>query len=84
MKREVTINKWDRDGVFVVVTEGKMQGPIAIETEGEDSSHAACVRRINQIPWNLRACICRLVPVSGNELLIADMQRMQRAQEDEA
>lgn len=80
MSREVTIDKHDRNGCFVAVIETSGQGPIVMETEGEDSSYEAAEARIARVFGGkpLRHCICRLVPVAGNELLPLDLQRMQK------
>lgn len=80
MRREVTISKYDREGCFVAVIETPTQGPIVLETEGEDSSFAAAQDRAVKAMGGqpLRWCVCRLVPVSGNELLPLDLQRMQK------
>lgn len=80
MNREVTIDKYDRGGCFVAVIESANQGPIVLETEGEDTSFDAARKRAERALGgsSLRWCICRLVPVMGNELLPLDLQRMQK------
>jgi hypothetical protein len=80
MNREVTVDKYDRAGVFVTVIETASQGPIVLETEGEDTSYQAAHDRAQKALGQtcLRWCVCRLVPVSGNELLPIDLQRMQK------
>lgn len=80
MTSEITIDKYDRDGAFVVIIETAGQGPIVLETEGEDSGYAAAEARARNALGGrpLRFCICRLVPVAGNELLPLDLQRMQK------
>jgi hypothetical protein len=80
MNREATIDKYDRDGVFVAVIEATNQGPIVLETEGEDSSYGAAHTRAQKAFGGsiVRWCVCRLVPVAGNELLPLDLQRMQK------
>lgn len=80
MSREITIDPYDRDGVFVAMIESAGQGPIALETEGGDSSFDAARKRAERAfaGSTLRWCICRLVPVQGNELLPLDMKRMQK------
>lgn len=80
MNREVTIDKYDRDGCFVAVIESANQGPIVLETEGEDTSFDAARRRAEKAfgGATIRWSICRLVPVAGNELLPIDLQRMQK------
>lgn len=75
---DVTIDKYDREGVFVVMAEGRSQGPIVMETEGANSSYEAAEERLAAITWPHRYCICRVIPISGNELLSLDMQRMQK------
>lgn len=77
---EVTIDKYDREGVFVAVIETASQGPIVLETEGEYSSFMAAEARALRAMGGkpVRFCICRLVPVSANELVILDMKRMQK------
>lgn len=76
------IDTWDREGVFVLVAEGASQPPIVLETEGEFSSYEAAQERARTGPFKTRTCVCRLVPVSGNELVVLDMQRMQPEKED--
>lgn len=80
MSSEVTIDKYNRDGCFGVIIETKGQAPILLETEGEDTSYASAEARAKRAfgQETLRFCIVRLVPVSGNELLPLDMQRMQK------
>lgn len=77
---EITVDKYDREGVFVVVIETASQGPIALETEGEHSSFEEAQARASRAMGGapVRFCICRLVPVSANELVILDMKRMQK------
>jgi hypothetical protein len=70
------IDTYDTEGVFVVIAEGRNQAPIILETEGEDSSFDAAQKRAKSGHW-LRVCVCRVVPVSSNELLALDMIRMQ-------
>lgn len=78
MSRDIVVDTYDRTGVFVVVGEGRNQAPIVMETEGEDSSYDAAGARRDNSSWMHRACICRLVPVAGNELLLKDMERLQK------
>ena len=78
MNSEVTINKYDTEGVFVVMCEGPHQGPIILEVEGDNSSYESAQKTLNKISWKVRTCICRVIPVNGNELLPLDMQRMQK------
>lgn len=72
-----TIDAYDRNGVFVLMCEGDMQAPIILETEGEFSSYDAAKARRAKITWVRRICICRVVPIEGNELLALDMIRLQ-------
>lgn len=65
-------------GAYVVVAEWRGQGPIVMETEGQQSSRDGARQRVlgnNQLH---RYCICRLVPVEGNELVLKDLERLQR------
>lgn len=80
MSREVTVDRFDRSGVFVAVIEADNQAPIVLEAEGADTSFdRASERAIKAFGrGNLRWCVCRLVPVAGNELLPLDLQRMQK------
>lgn len=80
MSREITVDRFDRTGVFVAVIEADNQAPIVLETEGEDTSYErASERAIKAFGGkSLRWCVCRLVPVAGNELLPLDLQRMQK------
>lgn len=84
MQREVKISKYDRDGVFGVVVETESQAPILLETEGDQSSIGYAEDRVKKAFGGrpLRWCIVRLVPVSGNELLLLDMQRLQLKDEE--
>lgn len=75
------IDIYDTEGVFVVIAEGRNQAPIILETEGGGSSFDAAQKRTKHSQW-FRVCVCRLVPVSGNELVVLDMQRMQPEKED--
>ena len=78
MNKPITIDPYDDDGVFVIVAEWRDQGPIVMETEGPQSSREEACTRMAKMPHITRACICSLVPVRGNELLILDMKRMQK------
>ena len=80
MNSEITLDKYDREGVFVLMIETASQAPIILETEGDQSSFDKTEERIRLAFGGkpLRYCICRLVPVAGNELLPIDMQRMQK------
>lgn len=80
MSSDVTICKYDRDGIFVAVIETASQAPIILETEGDQSGYDAAMGRVSKAFGGKphRYCICRLVPVAGNELLPIDMQRMQK------
>lgn len=72
-----TINTHDSEGVFVLMVEGRNQGPMILETEGEFSSYAEAQKRAETMKYWSRVAICRVIPVSGNELLALDMVRMQ-------
>lgn len=80
MNREIIIDRFDRNGVFVAVIEAAGQGPIVLESEGEHTSYDAAEARARKAfgGSGLRWCVCRLVPVAGNELLPLDLQRMQK------
>lgn len=80
-KGMISFSRYDPDGVFVVVGEGRNQAPIVMETEGEHSSFEEAQKRAKASHW-LRTCVCRLVPVSGNELLALDLHRMQPKEEE--
>ena len=70
----------DVSEVFAVLAEFKNQGPILMEVEGPRSSHNLAHDHMNALlsrPNVLRAAVVRLSYVSGNELLIHDMKRMQ-------
>jgi hypothetical protein len=77
---EVTIDKYDRDGCFVAVVEMPGQAPIVLETEGADTSYERAIERARKAlgGTSIRFCVCRLVPVAGNELLPIDLKRMQK------
>jgi len=77
-----TIDTYDTGGLFVTIVEGKNQAPMILETEGEFSSFEQAQVRIKKGHW-IRACVCRVTPVSGNELLALDMLRMQPQKEKE-
>ncbi|HCI98493.1 hypothetical protein [Sulfitobacter pontiacus] len=77
-----TVDTYDTEGLFVTIVEGKNQAPMILETEGNFSSFDQAQERIKRGHW-LRACVCRVVPVSGNELLALDMLRMQPLREQE-
>ena len=83
MKREVKIDTYDREGVFGLVVEGANQAPILMEAEGDQSSYQyAMERATHALGRPVRWCVVRLVPVSGNELLLLDMQRLQPKEEE--
>lgn len=74
---EVTINKYDQDGCFGVVCERPGQDPILMEAEAPLTTRLAADNAAKRFGAT-RYCIVRLVPVSGNELLINDMQRLHK------
>lgn len=74
---DITINTYEREGVFVLIVEGKGQAPIVMEAEGQQTSYDAAMDRLGKISWAHRYCLCRLVPVAGNDLVLLDAQRMQ-------
>ncbi len=76
-----TIDTYDTEGLFVVIREGRNQAPMIMETEGEFSSFEAAQDRAKR-SGPIRVCVCRVIPVSGNELLPLDMMRMQPKPED--
>jgi hypothetical protein len=78
MRNPITIDPHDSEGIYVMLCDGPRQGPIVLETEGEDSSREKAEERAGKCSWVHRYTICRLVPVSGNSLLPLDMERMQR------
>lgn len=80
MNRELVVDRFDREGVFVAVIEADNQAPIVLEAEGEDTSYERAEERARKSfgGRQLRWCVCRLVPVAGNELLPLDLQRMQK------
>lgn len=77
---EVTIDTYDREGIFSVIVEGAGQAPILLETEGFQSSYDDAQKRAQTAFGKsaVRYCIVRITPVAGNELLAKDMQRMQK------
>ena len=80
MINQITIDRYDDEGLFGVIVEGRTQSPILLEAEGINTSFEAAEAMAKRI-WaggTLRYCIVRLVPVAGNELLPLDMQRMQK------
>ena len=74
---EIKFSKYDDGGVFVIMAEGSTQGPIILEVEGEFTSYQSALDRSRKSHW-IRTCICRVIPVSGNELLALDMERIQK------
>lgn len=70
------IDTYDTQGLFVTIVEAKNQAPMILEAEGEFSSFEGAQSRVKNGNW-FRACVCRVIPVSGNELLALDMLRMQ-------
>lgn len=83
-RREITVSRYDNEGVFGLVIETESQAPILLETEGDQSSREAAMGRVKQAFGGrpLRWCLVRLVPVCGNELLLLDMQRLQIKDEE--
>lgn len=80
-KREISI--YDTEGVFVIMVEGRNQGPMILKTEGEFSSRDAAMKRMQEMKGWHRVAMCRVIPVSGNELLALDMMRMQPDDDEE-
>jgi hypothetical protein len=72
----------DGPEVYGVLFEGRNQGPILMETEGPTSSREAAQEKAEILrarPDVLRVCIVRLTYEGhGNELLLHDMERMQK------
>lgn len=75
-----TIDTYDTDGLFVTIVEGKSQAPMILESFGEFSTFDQAHARARNGQWH-RFCVCRVIPVSGNELLALDMLRMQQTPE---
>lgn len=67
--------------VYGVVIERAGQDPLLMECEGFASTldHANAAAKRTRAT---RYCIVRLVPVDGNELLLQDMERLQRPYEE--
>lgn len=79
----LNVTRRDNDGpeVFGVVAEWANQGPILLETEGIASSYDDAMRRCAEFsrrPGILRVAVVRLTFENGNELLLHDMERMQK------
>ena len=68
--------------VYGVLFESTNQGPILMETEGPRSSLEAALEQATKLrarPGTLRVCVVRLTYEGhGNELLLHDMERMQK------
>lgn len=67
--------------MFGVVAEFANQGPLLMEAEGGASSYEAAMRRCQEFsgrPGILRVAVVRLTLENGNELLLHDMERMQK------
>lgn len=75
---QITIDTYDRDGAYVVVAEWAGQAPIVMETEGDQSSYEAAQERARKMSHVHRYSICRLVPVAGNDLVVRDLERLQK------
>lgn len=76
--------KVDTEGgpeVYGVIAEFANQGPLLLESEGQGTSYenalAQC-QRLGRAPHILRVAIVKLVHVNGNELILHDMERMQK------
>lgn len=86
-QRKTTVDHWSSEGVFGLVIETSNQAPILMETEGDQSSREdARARALNGSALGgqvRRWCVVRLVPVDGNELLLLDMQRLQKKETEE-
>lgn len=68
-------------GAYVVVAEFHNQGPIVMEAEGIGTSYDAAgehAERLRSSGRVLRTCIASLTYEAGNELLIKDLERMQK------
>lgn len=67
--------------VFGVVVEWSNQGPILMESEGPFTSYDAAMKRCQRLSERrgvLRVAVVRLTLENGNELLLHDMERMQK------
>lgn len=64
--------------VYGVIAEFPSQGPILMESEGPWSSEEAARERTYKLKGAIRTAVVRLTYASGNELLLLDMQRMQK------
>ena len=86
LARKITIDRSNRysEGAYVVVREAPGQAPIVWEVEGCDTGYEAALARVDKLVSDKRIgrwCICRLVPVEGNELLVLDLERLQKLHE---
>lgn len=79
--RTFEVPRYDDTGCFGVVIESAGQAPILLESEGADTTFDAAMARAKKVQTvggpAVRYCVVRLVPVAGNELLLADLQRSQ-------
>ena len=73
------IDTRDSEGLFVVMYEGRNQAPMIMETEAVHSTYEAARKRAGR-SFMLRTCICRVIPIEGNELLALDMMRLQEGE----
>lgn len=69
--------------IYGVIAEFPRQAPILMESEGQFSSREAAFKRANEIYGAIRYAVVRLEYEGGNELLLHDMERMQKPTEDE-
>lgn len=75
---QITVDTYDHDGAYVVVAEWANQAPIVMETEGDNSSLEAAQKRVEGMKHITRYSICRLVPVRGTNLVVKDLERLQK------
>ena len=87
LPRIITIDTYanTEEGAYALITESAGQATIVSETEGCNSSFKACENLKDHMMKNgyaKRWCIARLVPVEGNELLVLDLERLQKFYKD--
>lgn len=87
LPRVITIDTYanTEEGAYALIAESPGQSPIVTETEGCDSSFKSCEKRRDRMMksgYAQRWCIARLVPVDGNELLVLDLERLQKFNKD--
>lgn len=69
--------------IYGAIVERPGQDPILLEMEGDGCDKSSALRRARAFSGTGRYCVVRLEYVTGNRLLMLDMERLAEAAEED-